>query len=81
MDVWISVKKEKPKVGEQCLCYVVTKRHKNIPLKSIRVLCYLIYKHDRRKRVFSDRPWFQNEGEVAWSVTHWMALPSPPEGR
>jgi len=80
---WISVKKKKPKLGQQVICYYKGNRpYDNSVYEGYRILYYLKFTWDVRKRVFSDKSnYFHdlNIGETNWPVTHWIELPSKPK--
>jgi len=78
---WVSVNTRKPKLGQKCYCYYVMETITGTIIKDTRVLYYLKYHRDTRRRVFSDKSQYfheLNHGETSWPVTHWMPEPKPP---
>ena len=77
---WISIKKRRPSLGQEVLCYYRGTRYDQSVYAGYKVLYYLKYKFDTRKRVFSEKSIYFHDlkiGETSWSVTHWMPLTSP----
>ena len=77
---WISVNTMRPALGQQVLCYYKGFRYDNLMYGGYRVLYYLKFHKDKRRRVFSDwSHWFSKfqEGETCWPVTHWAYLIPP----
>lgn len=71
---WISVKKRKPKIGREVLCYMARacKLINGNWVPSQRVLLYLKI-FPKRPPVFADKDYF------TYDPTHWKYLPKPPE--
>lgn len=79
---WISVKTRKPKLGQKCYCFYIMERIDRTTLKETRLLYYLKYRWDNRKRCFSDKDnlfFDRNIGQTNWPVTHWMPEPEWPD--
>lgn len=80
MEKWISVKTRKPALGQKVLCFYVMTRYDGSIARGIRLEYYLMYMHDNRRRVFSQKYYDKdsNIGNDDWPVTHWMPLPEEP---
>ena len=76
---WIPVNTYKPKLGQKCYCYFVMERYDGSVLKDTRLLYYLKYRYDKRKRVFSSKSSIMELGGESWPVTHWIPEPNPPK--
>ena len=74
---WESINDKKPKLGQQVLCYYEGTRHDKSSYMGYRVLYYLKYFRDTRRRCFADEIWHKNIGKVNWPVTHWCELIPP----
>jgi len=77
---WISLKKEKPKLGQKVLIYREGKRPDKIKWSSIDLAYYDINPYDKRERAFIDYKSYEADMIHKWihdNTVYWQAIEPP----